>query len=433
MAEKGHTSSITSVTEEEMSADSESDTTESSYSNITSSVLSSTDTDDKLTPGLIKISLSNTTDDGNKSSKHRRIHQVEAEKAHDDFENTVLHTQGLSEADVKQVKGESISHNNGTQTGVTVPGNIFPYGSNQLPLSYAKGKGETKHKGGSMHRSDLNHQTPSFVKQKLEIFHENGHVNGKHSKFSTDFSETSSVQLSDRNNNNNEFDEEYTDEGVCSDSKTQTFLPNFSSPMWHQAPCFNRYWSHYRFVMEWYHLHVRAVKSLQAQMFSGWGYPQQWGCTHEPRQGNQGKTRKSRKSRRSRHKRRRKSESSSFSARDQNQAQGSKPPLHRKTTSNRESDEEELEMEITDEMLEFFTTSYRHKIERDKEGEQDPTSSAPAERPGVRRTEEMKELYGLGAPMIQGMETAMQMTFDRFLDRFQPSLWPNMPLKINFA
>lgn len=303
MAEKGHTSSITSVTEEEMSADSESDTTESSYSNITSSVLSSTDTDDKLTPGLINISISNITDESNKSSKHRRIHQVEAEKAHDEFENTVLHTQGLPEADVKQVKEEGISHNDGIQMGKTTPGNIFPYGANPLPLSYAKGKGETKRKGGGKHRSDLNHQTPSFVKQRLETFHENGRVNGKDSKFSTDFSETSSVQLSDRNNNNNnnEFSEEYTDEGVCSDSKAQTFLPDFSSPMWYQAPCFNRYWSHYRFVMEWYHLHVQAVKSLQAQMFSGWGQPQQWKYTHEPWLGNQGKGRKSRRSRRSRY------------------------------------------------------------------------------------------------------------------------------------
>lgn len=69
----------------------------------------------------------------------------------------------------------------------------------------------------------------------------------------------------------------------------------------------------------------------------------------------------------------------------------------------------------------------------DKAGEQGLTSLAPTEQPGARRKAEMKELYGTGAPMIQGMETAMQMTFDRFSDRFQPSLWPNMPIKISFG
>lgn len=79
----------------------------------------------------------------------------------------------------------------------------------------------------------------------------------------------------------------------------------------------------------------------------------------------------------------------------------------------------------------FFTTSYKHKLERAKADEV-PASLAPTERPGVRRTQELKELYGAGSPMIQAMETAMQMSFDRFLDESQPSLWPNMPLKINF-
>ena len=45
---------------------------------------------------------------------------------------------------------------------------------------------------------------------------------------------------------------------------------------------------------------------------------------------------------------------------------------------------------------------------------------------------EMKMLYGKGAAMIHGMETALQMNFDRNLDVRQPKMWPNMPFKIVF-
>ena len=62
-----------------------------------------------------------------------------------------------------------------------------------------------------------------------------------------------------------------------------------------------------------------------------------------------------------------------------------------------------------------------------------PTVEAPRERPGARRSQEMKLLYGRGAAMIHGMETALQMAFDRNTDVKQPKLWPNMPLKIVFT
>jgi len=45
----------------------------------------------------------------------------------------------------------------------------------------------------------------------------------------------------------------------------------------------------------------------------------------------------------------------------------------------------------------------------------------------------MKLLYGKGAAMIHGMETALQMAFDRSKDIKQPKYWPNMPLRIMFA
>jgi hypothetical protein len=54
----------------------------------------------------------------------------------------------------------------------------------------------------------------------------------------------------------------------------------------------------------------------------------------------------------------------------------------------------------------------------------------PLNQIGLRRTKEMKLMYGEAAPMILGMETAMQLSFDRSCDLRQPKLWPNIPLKL---
>jgi hypothetical protein len=54
----------------------------------------------------------------------------------------------------------------------------------------------------------------------------------------------------------------------------------------------------------------------------------------------------------------------------------------------------------------------------------------PRKQVGLQRTEEMKLMYGEAAPMILGMETAMQLSFDRNCDLRQPKLWPNIPFKL---
>ena len=64
---------------------------------------------------------------------------------------------------------------------------------------------------------------------------------------------------------------------------------------------------------------------------------------------------------------------------------------------------------------------------------QETSSSAPTEQPGKRRTAEMKLLYGKDAAMIHGMETAMQLNYDRNCDRKNPQHWPNIPLNIKFS
>lgn len=121
--------------------------------------------------------------------------------------------------------------------------------------------------------------------------------------------------------------------------------------------------------------------------------------------------------------------------------------------AEKEEEESLLEMEITDDMLEFFAHSAKHRKERDfkkpktveeakqeehidlgtvNAGKNKATALPPGERPGTKRTSEMKYLYGKGAAMIHGMETAMQLNFDRNCDRQQPKNWPHLPIKIVF-
>lgn len=43
----------------------------------------------------------------------------------------------------------------------------------------------------------------------------------------------------------------------------------------------------------------------------------------------------------------------------------------------------------------------------------------------VNRSEELKQIYGDKAPKILGMETAMQLNYERHLEKSKPAYWPN--------
>ncbi|NXP55334.1 GEMI8 protein, partial [Heliornis fulica] len=113
--------------------------------------------------------------------------------------------------------------------------------------------------------------------------------------------------------------------------------------------------------------------------------------------------------------------------------------------------EEELEydfsnMEITEELRQFFAQTERHREELRRQQEleakdqyveadqdlhrKERSVQPPAERPGERRMAEMKKLYGAEAAKIQAMEAAMQLIFDRNCDKKQPKYWPIIPLKL---
>ncbi|XP_021141013.2 gem-associated protein 8 isoform X1 [Columba livia] len=103
-------------------------------------------------------------------------------------------------------------------------------------------------------------------------------------------------------------------------------------------------------------------------------------------------------------------------------------------------------MEITEELRQFFAQTERHREElrrqQQLEAEQqyvdadqdlhrtERTVEPPTERPGERRMAEMKKLYGAEADKIQAMEAALQLIFDRNCDKKQPKYWPIIPLKL---
>lgn len=92
---------------------------------------------------------------------------------------------------------------------------------------------------------------------------------------------------------------------------------------------------------------------------------------------------------------------------------------------NRETEEREMKSsgeDIEDEFVMSFMSS--------KKGKKKPIAGAPREQPGKRRAEGMKVLYGKDSPAIHGMETAIQMQFDRNCDKKQPAFWPTVPLKM---
>lgn len=139
---------------------------------------------------------------------------------------------------------------------------------------------------------------------------------------------------------------------------------------------------------------------------------------------------------------------------------------HRSQASAREDEEalyeeEELEsdsddevecdlsnMEITEELRQYFAQTERHREERRRQQQLDEerlndyvnadhglyfnhhrSVEPPAEKPWERRQAEMKRLYGNSAPKILAMEAAVQLSFDKHCDRKQPKYWPVIPLK----
>lgn len=60
----------------------------------------------------------------------------------------------------------------------------------------------------------------------------------------------------------------------------------------------------------------------------------------------------------------------------------------------------------------------------------DKKNVVPKEPIGKNRLKEMEKIYGDMAPKIMGMETAMELNYQRHAEKGSHIYWPNIPLKL---
>ncbi|CAL8307327.1 unnamed protein product [Merluccius merluccius] len=212
---------------------------------------------------------------------------------------------------------------------------------------------------------------------------------------------------------------------------------------WVSSPSYSRYWRHYHQAMCWYQKHRRAYSKA---LVAAHGPP----CCGQPYPGPPSADD---------HNNRYTDWHSGGSDEDGHVRRGEK----RNSEEEEEVDEEsgsdegdgEIEcdvsnMEITEELRQYFAQTEKHREELKKQQELEAEEHAtyvpadqdlhrgawlgsaapPHERPGARRGAEMKKLYGNDAAKIQAMEAALQLNFDRNCDRKQPKYWPVIPLRL---
>uniref|UniRef100_A0A250XWT8 Gem-associated protein 8 n=2 Tax=Castor canadensis TaxID=51338 RepID=A0A250XWT8_CASCN len=217
---------------------------------------------------------------------------------------------------------------------------------------------------------------------------------------------------------------------------------------WYCHPMYARYWQHYYQAMAWMQRHHNAYRKAVASYYSfPWSFPptflpqspddhyMAWQGSHYS-YSHFGK--------------------SGHPAHDTRRTQTSKredQALSEEEEEMETESDEEIEcdlsnMEITDELRQYFAETERHREERRRQQQLDAerledyinadhglyynthrTVEPPSERPGERRQAEMKRLYGDSAAKIQAMEAAVQLSFNKHCDRKQPKYWPVIPLK----
>ncbi|XP_077984499.1 gem-associated protein 8-like isoform X2 [Glandiceps talaboti] len=214
---------------------------------------------------------------------------------------------------------------------------------------------------------------------------------------------------------------------------------------WHQDSCFRRYWKHYSDVRAWYYNHWFPSVSMMQQPVYPSHIPLQhhpfncyhdnamaWGANFDAESFYHYQNYDERQS-------------------DDRRVHNFQKEEHRNYDDDEEEEEEEEEemdchdnqevsdsgdnedgqvMEVSQQMKAFFALSEKHREERIYKASASTSHLAPSEKPGERRRQEMKILYGNDAAMIHGMETAIQLQFDRNYDKKQPKLWPTIPLKL---
>ncbi|NXE23349.1 GEMI8 protein, partial [Ardeotis kori] len=227
--------------------------------------------------------------------------------------------------------------------------------------------------------------------------------------------------------------------------------PQEDAEPWYSQQVYAKYWKHYDLAMRWMRRHQKAYRKAMESFYDLPWHPSaaspsscysDWDGNDLPHTHNC---------------------SSSYSPHGRAQYHGGAQQYtgaHRGTEdADRDSEMEEdseseaeieydlSDMEITEELRQFFAQTERHREELRRqqqleaehqyvEADQDlhkrteRSVQPPAERPGERRMAEMRKLYGAEADKIQAMEAALQLIFDRNCDKKQPKYWPIIPLKL---
>ncbi|KAM4699002.1 gem-associated protein 8 [Discoglossus pictus] len=219
---------------------------------------------------------------------------------------------------------------------------------------------------------------------------------------------------------------------------------------WYAGRVYARYWKHYSQAMQWLYRHKRAYRmALSSMCYPPW-YPAESFQTSRYADWEGGEPHPPDLYPRP--------QSHSVQQRRVHPCLKISEPIERESEMEYEEEsspeEEGIEcdtsnMEITEELRQYFAETERHREEVKRQQQLDDerheqyveadhdlhiatrrSTQPPSERPGERRREEMKKLYGEDAAKIQGMETAMQLNFDRHCDKKQPKYWPIIPLKL---
>lgn len=187
---------------------------------------------------------------------------------------------------------------------------------------------------------------------------------------------------------------------------------------WFSSPVYSRYWQHYRQAMAWHQRHRRAYRKALEAAYGPCCY-QEEGPGDRPRYADWSN-----------------SEDEADDAEE--------------SSSESEIECDVSNMEISEELRQYFAQTERHReelkkqqqMEAEQQGSYVPADqdlhsfslrssvAPPLERPGERRTAEMKKLYGGDVAKIMAMEAAMQLNFERNCDLKQPKYWPVIPLKL---
>ncbi|XP_006742365.2 gem-associated protein 8 [Leptonychotes weddellii] len=221
---------------------------------------------------------------------------------------------------------------------------------------------------------------------------------------------------------------------------------------WSFHPVYARYWRHYHQAMAWMRSHHGAYRKAVESYFScPWSFPP----AALPQSSYTNKAKSPRPSRDHVP-----ASTDSHCGSAHSRRSGQHPPARpRERRAGPATEEAESEsdggvecdlsnMEITEELRQYFAETERHREERRRQQQLDAqrlddyvnadhdlyystrrSVEPPSERPGERRKAEMKRLYGDSAAKIQAMEAAVQLSFDKHCDRKRPKYWPVIPLK----